>query len=146
VARILIVGCGCRGQELARTLAAEGHAVRGTTRDRARFEAIAATGAEPVLADPDRVGTLVAALDAVAVVVWMLGRVADPELHGPRLRALLERLVDSPVRGFAFEAPGEGVRRAARLAQETWAIPVAEFSGDGGSDSALRAVRGLLTP
>jgi uncharacterized protein YbjT (DUF2867 family) len=146
VARILIVGCGCRGQELARALAAEGHAVRGTTRDRARFEAIAATGAEPVLADPDRVGTLVAALDAVAVVVWMLGRVADPELQGPRLRALLERLVDSPVRGFAFEAPGEGVRRAARLAQETWAIPVAEFSGDGGSDSALRAVRGLLTP
>jgi uncharacterized protein YbjT (DUF2867 family) len=144
VARVLIVGCGCRGQELARALVAEGHVVRGTSRDRARFEAIAAAGAEPALADPDRVGTLVSALDGVAVVVWLLGRVPDPELHGPRLGALLEKLVDTPVRGFAFEAPGESVRDAARLAQETWAIPVAEFAGGDGTDSALGAVRGLL--
>ena len=32
MARVLIVGCGGRGQALARELAAAGHAVRGTTR------------------------------------------------------------------------------------------------------------------
>jgi 3-hydroxyisobutyrate dehydrogenase-like beta-hydroxyacid dehydrogenase len=47
VARILIVGCGCRGQGLARDLRAAGHAVRGTTRDPGKLAAIAATGAEP---------------------------------------------------------------------------------------------------
>ena len=30
LARVLIVGCGCRGRELAAALMAEGHAVRGT--------------------------------------------------------------------------------------------------------------------
>ena len=38
VARVLIVGCGCRGQALARELRAAGHAVRGTTRDPARAD------------------------------------------------------------------------------------------------------------
>jgi uncharacterized protein YbjT (DUF2867 family) len=144
VARILIVGCGCRGQELARALVADGHAVRGTTRSPDRFEAIAAAGAEPVLADPDRVGSLVSALDAVAVVVWLLGSVDDAELHGPRLQALLEKLVDTPVRGFAFEASGDAVREAALRARDTWEIPVAEIAGGGWPDSPLGAVRGLL--
>ena len=144
MARILIVGCGCRGQELARALVAGGHAVRGTTRDQARFAAIAATGAEPVLADPDRMGTLVRALDAVAVVVWLLGQVSDPALQGPRLRALLERLVDTTVRGFAFEAPHDGVRDAARHARETWEIPVAEITAGNWPDSALSALARLL--
>jgi uncharacterized protein YbjT (DUF2867 family) len=129
VARILIVGCGCRGQELARALVADGHVVRGTTRSRERFDAIATAGAEPVLADPDRVGTLVSALDAVAVVVWLLGRVTgSPEelraLHGDRLRALFEKLVDTTVRGVVLEPAGEGDAAIARAAAATWSIPV----------------------
>ena len=32
MARVLIVGCGCRGQALAAALLEDGHAVRGTTR------------------------------------------------------------------------------------------------------------------
>jgi uncharacterized protein YbjT (DUF2867 family) len=129
VARVLIVGCGCRGQELARELVAEGHAVRGTTRDRGRFDAIAAAGAEPVRADPDRVGTLVAALDAVAVVVWLLGRASGtPEqlaaLHRERLRAFFETVVDTVVRGVVLEPAGEGDAAIAREAASTWAIPV----------------------
>jgi 3-hydroxyisobutyrate dehydrogenase-like beta-hydroxyacid dehydrogenase len=47
LARVLIVGCGCRGQALARELRAAGHAVRGTTRDAGKVAAIAAAGAEP---------------------------------------------------------------------------------------------------
>ena len=146
MARVLIVGCGCRGRELARELVAEGHAVRGTTREPRRCEAIAAAGAEPWLADPDRVGTLVGALDAVAIVCWLLGRPDGDAaaLHGPRLRALLEKLVDTTVRGFAFDAAGEGVRAAAGTARETWGIPVAEIAGDAWPDAGLRAVRALL--
>ena len=128
MARVLIVGCGCRGQTLARELVAAGHTVRGTTRDPAHCEAIAAAGAEPVVADPNGVGTLVGALAGVTVVVRLLANVAEPELHGPRLRALLEKLVDTPVRGFVYErGPGEDlVRKAAR----TWRIPVDITSGD----------------
>jgi uncharacterized protein YbjT (DUF2867 family) len=134
VARVLIVGCGCRGQELARELVAEGHAVRGTTRDRGRFDAIAAAGAEPVRADPDRVGTLVAALDAVAVVVWLLGRASGtPEqlaaLHSDRLRAFFETVVDTVVRGVVLEPAGERDAAIAREAASTWAIPLVILEG-----------------
>ena len=65
VARVLIVGCGCRGQALARDLVAAGHAVRGTTRDQANAGAIRAAGAEPYVGDPDRIGTLMDALAGV---------------------------------------------------------------------------------
>jgi uncharacterized protein YbjT (DUF2867 family) len=145
LARVLIVGCGCRGQELARALVAEGHAVRGTTRDPAREPAIAATGAEPARADPDCVGTLTSALDGVTVVCWLLGRVPAPELNGPRLRAFLAELVDTTVRGFAHEAAGESDRRIVLDAQETWHIPVAFVEGDQGWPApALSAVGALL--
>jgi Trk K+ transport system NAD-binding subunit len=65
MARCLIIGCGCRGQSLARELVARGHAVRATTRDPGRVDAVAATGAEPIVGDPDRVGTLAPALEHV---------------------------------------------------------------------------------
>ena len=61
MARVLIVGCGCRGQSLARELVAIGHTVRGTTRDPERQRQIEASGAQPFIADPDRIGTLVPA-------------------------------------------------------------------------------------
>jgi uncharacterized protein YbjT (DUF2867 family) len=138
VARVLIVGCGCRGQELARALVSDGHVVRGTTRDRARFEAISAAGAKPVLADPDRVGTLVSALDAVAIVVWLLGRVDDPDLHGPRLRAFLEKLVDTMVRGLVLEPAGEADAELAREAAATWSIPLAVLEDGDAPNSIIR--------
>ena len=144
MARVLIVGCGCRGQELAGELVAEGHAVRGTTRDRRRFDAIAAAGAEPVRADPDRVGTLVSALDAVAIVVWLLGRATGTSeqvaaLHGERLRAFFETVVDTTVRGLVFEPAGTDSTAIAREAASTWAIPLVVLEG-----SAREAVQALL--
>jgi nucleoside-diphosphate-sugar epimerase len=102
VARVLIVGCGCRGRALARELAAGGHAVRGTTRDPAALAEIQAAGAEAVVADPDRLGTIMTQLQGVTVVCWLLGPVGSADLHGPRLRTMLERLVDTPVRGFLY--------------------------------------------
>jgi uncharacterized protein YbjT (DUF2867 family) len=111
MARCLIVGCGCRGQALARLIRASGHVVRATTRDPRRLAGIADAGAEAVLADPDRLATLLPSLDQVSVVVLPLGSaVGTPELvgalHGPRLAALLEKLIDTPVRGVVYEASG----------------------------------------
>jgi nucleoside-diphosphate-sugar epimerase len=111
VARCLIIGCGGRGLELTRVLRARGHAVRGTTRDAARRSEIEAAGAEPYVGDPDLVGTLGPALAHVGVACVLLGcAVGTPEqvaaLHGTRLEMLLERMLDTTVRGIVYEAAG----------------------------------------
>jgi nucleoside-diphosphate-sugar epimerase len=151
VARVLIVGCGCRGQALARELIAAGHAVRGTTRDPARAAAIAAAGAEPYVGDPDRIGTLMEALAGVTVVCWLMGSAGgDPErvfaLHDGRLRMLWEKLVDTPVRGVVYEAAGSvdpaALRRGeavARVAHETWRIPLEYLRADPADHAAWLA-------
>ena len=111
MARVLIVGCGCRGQALAAALVGDGHAVRGTTRAERGRAPIEAAGAEPVVADPDRLGTLLPALPGVSAICWLLGSAdggaeAAAALHGPRLSSLLEKLVDTTVRGVVYEAAG----------------------------------------
>src|SRR6185436_19327065 len=73
VARVLIVGCGCRGRALATDLLAAGHAVRGTTREPLRVAAIAAAGVEPYVGDPDRIATLMQGLAGVTIVCWLMG-------------------------------------------------------------------------
>jgi uncharacterized protein YbjT (DUF2867 family) len=140
VARVLIVGCGCRGQALARDLAAAGHVVRGTTRDPARTDAIAAAGAEPYVGDPDRIGTLMGALDGVTVVCWLLGEVPDHDLHGGRLRMLFAKLVDTPVRGVVYENALPEGEAIARDAAERWRIPVAVIEPGGDAAAAVDRV------
>jgi nucleoside-diphosphate-sugar epimerase len=154
MARVLIVGCGCRGQALARDLRAAGHAVRGTTRDPARTTAIAATGAEPYVGDPDRVATLMEALTGVTVVCWLMGTATgDPErvaaLHDGRLRMLWEKLVDTPVRGVVHEAAGPlppevlaRSRAVAEVAHATWRIPLVVIDADPARHDAWRAAAG----
>jgi hypothetical protein len=138
VARVLIVGCGCRGSSLGAALDSSGHAVRGTTRSSAQLADLEKTGIEGVVADPDRLGTLVPALTGVTVVCWLMGSVLDsPDVHGPRLRSLMEHLVDTPVRGLVYEAAGsadtallaEGAS-IVREASQTWHIPVEIVSTD----------------
>jgi nucleoside-diphosphate-sugar epimerase len=142
VARVLIIGCGGRGQALARELVAAGHAVRGTTRDPAKGEAIRAAGAEAYVGDPDRIGTLMDALTGVTIVCWLMGSATgDPDrvfaLHDGRLRMLWEKLVDTPVRGVVYEAAGSVDAAAlvrgeavARVAHETWRIPLEYVHAD----------------
>ncbi len=106
-----MVGGGRRGLQLAEELIGEGHAVRVVTRTPARDPEILAVGAEPWRGDPDRVGTLRYALDNVTVLLWLLGTAAgDAEkvaaLHGSRLGMMLERTVDTTVRGVVYEAAG----------------------------------------
>jgi prephenate dehydrogenase len=139
MARVLLVGCGCRGRALAEALGE--HAVRGTTRSAERLPKLGAAGIEGVVADPDRLGTLVPALSGVTVVCWLMGTARDaPDLHGDRLRSLAEHLVDTPVRGLVYEAGGtvepELLSRGAQIVREasrTWHIPAEIVKTDPGS-------------
>jgi putative NADH-flavin reductase len=111
VPRCLIIGCGCRGRLLAAALLRRGHAVRATTRDPDRVEAIALTGAEPVVGDPDRVATLTPALEHVGVAYVLLGSAVGGSaqlgaLHGSRLEMLLRKMIDTTVRGIVYEGRG----------------------------------------
>jgi len=161
VARVLIVGCGCRGGELAAELIRRGHAVRGTTRDESRLERIEAAGAEGVVADPFRLATLTPKLEGVSVLCWMLGSAGGERdelaaLHGPRLETLLETLVDTHVRGVVYEAagsvPGSLLEQGAALvrrAQETYLMPTEILTHDpsdhaGWADAGAAAVERVL--
>jgi uncharacterized protein YbjT (DUF2867 family) len=153
VARILIVGCGCRGSSLGAALGTSGHAVRGTTRSSARLPDREETGIEGVVADPDRLGTLVPALAGVTVVCWLMGSTGDSaDVHGPRLRSLMEHLVDTPVRGLVYEAAGsadaalltEGAA-IVREASRTWHLPVEIVDTDPAAHEAwLEAMTGAV--
>jgi uncharacterized protein YbjT (DUF2867 family) len=136
LARALIVGCGCRGRELGAGLLKEGWAVRGTSRREEGMKAIEAAGIEPVLADPESPATVLDLVGDVAAVYWLLGSATgEPEnveaIHGSRLERLLERLVETPVRRFVYEAYGSvdpevlaGGAALVERAAETWRIPV----------------------
>lgn len=154
MARALLVGCGCRGRLLGKALADDGWAVRGTSRTQAGADRIAAAGIEGVIADPDRVGTIVELVGDVTVVAWLLasasgepGRVAA--LHRERLGSFLERTVDTPVRGFAYEGRGsaeaEALAAGAALvadAAERWRIPVTTIDADPADANAWVEVAG----
>jgi hypothetical protein len=122
---------------------------------------IEAVGAEAVVADPDRVGTLAPALAGVAVVCVLLGSaVGSPEalaaLHGDRLAMLLARVIDTPVRGFVYEASGSVdaamLEAGASLVSSFCTrsrIPFSLLDGVGAEpwpNSAADAVDRVLTP
>jgi uncharacterized protein YbjT (DUF2867 family) len=136
MARALIVGCGCRGRLLGEQLLAEGWQVRGTSRREEGLAAIEAAGIEPALANPEAPGTVLDLVGDVATVYWLLGSARGPAenleaIHGPRLERFLERLVETPVRRFVYEAVGsvdpavlERGSTIVRSAGERWRIPV----------------------
>ena len=136
MARALIVGCGCRGRALGQRLLGEGWAVRGTSRTVEGLAAIESAGLEAARADPEQPGTLLELVADVADVYWLLGSAVGSEenleaIHGPRLERFLERLVETPVRRFVYEAGGsvapsilEGGSVIVRAASERWRIPV----------------------
>lgn len=110
--------------------------MRGTSRRAEALEQIAATGIEPALADPDRLGTVLDQVGDIAVVVWLMGSATGPSetvaaVNGDRLESLMARLVDTPVRGFVYEAagsaPAKALARGQSIVEEaavTWRIPV----------------------
>jgi len=106
-----------------------------------------------VVADPDRLATLVPVLDGVTVVCWLMGSASDsPGVHGDRLQTLMEHLVDTPVRGFVYEAGGtvdaalvERGAQIVRSASETWRIRAEVVSADPAlHDAWLDAMKGAV--
>jgi hypothetical protein len=114
---------------LGEKLLAEGWAVRGTSRREEGLAAIEAAGIEAALAD-----------------------------HGPRLERLMERLVDTPVRGVVYEATGsvdpallEAGAEIVRTASRTWHIPVEIVTSEANqpaewSQEMVDLALGLLSP
>lgn len=161
MARCLIIGCGCRGLALATALRERGHAVRGTTRDSTRLPTLEAAGVEPFLADPDRVATLVPAFAQVGVACVLLGsatgsREAVSALHSTRLDMLLEKMVDTTLRGVVYESVGsvagtvlaEGAALVERSCAR-WGLPYALLDPDpldwaSWTSAAADAVDGAL--
>jgi uncharacterized protein YbjT (DUF2867 family) len=153
VARALIVGCGCRGRALGERLLAEGWAVRGTSRRQEGLREIESAGLEAALADPAQPGTLLELVGDVAAVYWLLGSAVGPAedleaIHGPRLERFLERLVETPVRRFVYEAGGSvdaallaRGRSAVEAASETWRIPVEFLEGSADRPIDLSKLR-----
>jgi nucleoside-diphosphate-sugar epimerase len=138
VARILIVGGGCRGRRLAAQMLERGHAVRATTRTEAGRAAIETAGAECWIGTPDRLATLRGALENVTIACWMLagasGSLEQIEaLHGSRLEYFLTQAIDTTVRGLIYDAcPARvapellaGGERIVRTIAQLNAIPVA---------------------
>ena len=143
--RLLIVGGGERGLALARALGDDGHAVRIVVRTEDERTAVEAIGAEPWAGDPDRIESLRYAVDGVTVLLWCLAREDASELHGSRLRMMLERTVDSTVRGVVYEAGGPhaqaGLAEVER-ARATNEIPYATF--DTAAPDWVAAARGAV--
>jgi hypothetical protein len=116
--------------------------VRGTAREARTLEKIERSGIEAVAADPSRIGTIVEAIEGVTVIFWLLGSATGPldevaALHGDRLERLLEEIVDTPVRGVAYELTGEIDQAQAlralellRAAGERWHMPFEVIDAD----------------
>jgi uncharacterized protein YbjT (DUF2867 family) len=149
VARVLIVGCGCRGEALAQDLIAAGHPVRGTTRRPARAAELEAAGIEAVIADPYRLATLMPHVANTSALCWLMASAVGDDveaLHRTRLQTALERLVDTPVRGMIYEAAGtldaallrEGAA-AVRAASTRWEMPASIVETDPSDHEQWRA-------
>jgi hypothetical protein len=113
---VLLVGGGRPGLALTRELTTEGHAVRFVTRGEERRADIEAAGGECWIGDPDRIGSLRYALDNVTVLLWLLGPAPEGELHGSRLTMMLERTIDTTVRGLVYEGTEAGAEEVRRMA------------------------------
>jgi hypothetical protein len=148
LARALIVGCGCRGRALGLRLRETGWRVRGTSRDAAKAEALTAAGLDGVVADPDRLGTVLDEIADVTLVFLLMGTATGESgsvaaIHGPRLERLMEDIVDTPVRGLVYESAGSAPRdlllggeEIVRAAADRWRIPVAIVDADPGEPDA----------
>ncbi len=147
--RALLIGGGRPGLALTRSLVARGDAVRFVTRKPEFAAMIEAAGGEPWIGDPDRIGTLRYALDNVTVLLWLLGPAADPDLHGPRLQMMLDRTIDTTVRGFLYEGTDGGAAIVAAMGDYN-EIPYRRLTvprepEDRWGAAVLEAIDGLLS-
>lgn len=121
MARVLILGAGGRVQEVA----AAGHVVE-------RGDGI----------DPERLATLTPRLEGVSVLCWLFGDSSSAALHDERLAALLDYIVDTPVRGIVYERSPEHPRgeEIVARAQQTFRMPCAVIEPGAGLADAVGRV------
>jgi hypothetical protein len=154
VRAFVVGGLEGRALDLARSLTAEGHAVRIVVdaEDGPEAAAVREAGAEPWAGTPDRIGTLRLGLEHVTILLWCLADAdpAHPELHGSRLEMMLEKVTDTTVRGVVYELGSphqesglEEVETALRK-NEIHFRTVERASGDWVGD-VRRAIDELLT-
>jgi hypothetical protein len=146
--RVLLVGGGRPGLALTRALSADGHAVRFVTRNEGFRAEIEAAGGECFIGDPDRVGTLRYGLDNVTVLLWLLRRAPAGDLHGSRLTMMMERTIDTTVRGVVYEGNDDGAEIVRRMASYN-EIPYAVLDAGREDEDAwvaavLAAIDGIL--
>jgi hypothetical protein len=146
--RALLVGGGRPGLELTRRLTADGHAVRFVTRNEAFMPEIEEAGGEAYLGDPDRIGSLRYALDNVTVLLWLLGPAPDADLHGSRLEMMMERTIDTTVRGMVYEGTVPGAAVVSRMATYNEipfaVLDVPRADADAWVTAVLDAIDGVL--
>jgi hypothetical protein len=108
MARVLIVDDGARLAEAETALVDAGYAVRSVC--------------------PHLAGDVVAQLENVTVVAWLMAAAEDPAANDEMLETVLLKVVDTGVRGFVFESPGGQPNRHIVHAMRTWHLPVAELA------------------
>jgi len=126
-----------------------GHPVRGTTRNPQKLAEVEDAGAEAVLADPYRLATVMPQIANVSAVCWLMGSALGDDveaLHTTRLQTMLERLVDTMVRGLVYEAAGSidpellrGGAARVREAGATWHMPTEVVDADPAAHDAWLA-------
>jgi len=156
--RLLLVGAAShRGLALTRSLVAEGHAVRAVTRTEDHRALLEEAGAEVWIGTPDRIGSIRYALENVTILAWCLGTATGPAeavapLHGSRLHMMLEKTIDTTVRGVLYEdagsvdpailAEGAGIVRTMHEQNE---IPFALLQADPADvDAWVAGARGAI--
>ena len=95
--------------------------------------------------DPNRLATLTPRLEGVTVLCWLFGEDDRAPLHTDRLGALLEYLVDTPVRGFVYERSAAHPAGEALVASAgaTFRLPAVVVSpGDDLADAVTRVLGG----
>lgn len=119
MARVLIVDPGPRAAAAEAALAEAGYAVRSVA--------------------PRLAGDVVAQLENVAVVAWLMATSKDPTADDEMLETVLLKVVDTGVRGFVYERRGGAANARVEHARTTWHLPVAELGDEGDFAAGLVA-------
>ena len=84
----------------------------------------------------------------MTVLLWLMGKAPDGDLHGSRLTMMMERTIDTTVRGVVYEGTPGGAAEVARMAEYN-EIPhaildAAREDEDAWVEAVLAAIDGVL--
>lgn len=117
MARVLIVDQGPRIEAAEAALSEAGYAVRSVA--------------------PGLAGDIVDQLENVTIVAYLMGNATDAAANDEMLETVLLKVVDTGVRGFVYERPGDEPNAHVKHAKETWHLSVAELDTSEDFASAI---------